>query len=189
MKKGIATLLAVCIMVFLLTACSGPEQTTPVSTPDDSTTNGQSVPDAVTSASVKESSDPDKLIAGLSESGYWIFAILSDVNLQEELVVSGEFYNKDDINDRVYRKLSLYAQDEQHHVTAEYTLTVPIITVLSPNFRIQNGTVKGDISVDALGFELFNSTLEGNLTFKTQEQMDSADLGSAKITGDISIES
>ena len=187
MKKRIAFAMILALFaVLLLTTCSNSAQTSPSNSPESSTTSGTT--DAVSSASVKESSDPEKLIAGLSDTGYWIFAVLSDVTLRDELVISGIFHNRNDESDRVYRKFSLYSQDESYTVTAEYTLTVPKITVLSPNLRIQNGTVKGDIYVDAEGLELFNSTLDGNLTFKTQTQMDSAELGTATITGTISVE-
>ncbi|MCL2046656.1 MAG: hypothetical protein FWG88_09780 [Oscillospiraceae bacterium] len=192
MKKIMTSLLALILLATVfLTSCNSQSSTTPSASPSEQSSNEQSNKpievDGITSASVKESSDSAKIIAGLSESGYWIFAVLSDVTLNEELVVSGEFHNKDDANDRLYRKFSLYAQNEQHQVTAEYTLTVPLITVLSPNFRIQNGTIKGDIFVDADGFELYGCTLDGNLTFKTQEQMDSADIMTGTVTGTITV--
>ena len=81
----------------------------------------------------------------------------------------------------------MYAQDADRNITADYMLTVPLMTVRSPNFRIQNGVVRGDIVVEADGFELYGGTLLGNLTFRTQAQMDSANLDEATITGTVSI--
>jgi len=104
-----------------------------------------------------------------------------------ELVVSGEFHQRDDPTQPVYRKLSLYAQDADRNITAHYILTVPQITVRSPNFRIQSGIVRGDIVVEADGFELFGGVLLGNLTFRTQAQMDSAKLDEGVITGSVSV--
>lgn len=142
--------------------------------------------DTATSASPKESSDPAALAKGLSADGYWIFAVLGDVTVSETLNVDGEFHDKDDPAAAVYRKLALYAQDENRNVTARYTLTVPQMVVTSPNFRIQEGTVKGDIQVNADGFELVGSTIEGNVTFETQAQMDSAKLTEGTVTGTVS---
>ena len=191
MKRIFAALFAVALLgTGLLSACASTQQQTPSSPSGEvsvESSGGQSDTDAVTSASVKESSDPDKIVNGLSDSGYWIFALLGDVTLRDELVVSGEFHNRGDAEERLYRKFSLYSQDEQHQITAEYTLTVPKMTVLSPCFRIQNGTVKGDVFVDAEGFELFGCTVDGDLTFKTQEQMDSADIGTGKVSGTVSV--
>ena len=187
MKKHSILFIVIVLSICLLAACTTPVQSAQSTAPGGSASNTQDETDAVTSASLKESSVPSDVVNGLSSSGYWIFAILSDVTLNDELIVSGEFYNKGDPTTRLYRKFSLYSQDENHNVTANYTLTVPQITVLSPAFRIQNGSVKGNIYVDAEGFELVNCVLDGNLTFQTQNQMDSADYGTATITGTVSV--
>jgi hypothetical protein len=142
--------------------------------------------DSVTTASPKESSDPAALVKGLSAEGYWIFAALSDITLTETLNVDGEFHDKGDPAAELYRKLALYAQDANYKVTQSYTLTVPQMNVTSPNFRIQEGTVKGNIHVNADGFELLRCKLDGNLTFETQAQMDSAKLAEGTVTGTIS---
>ncbi|MCL2323913.1 MAG: hypothetical protein FWC47_17625, partial [Oscillospiraceae bacterium] len=145
--------------------------------------NTTAAPNAVTSASPKESSDPAAIATGLSKDGSWIFSILSDVTLTDPLTVTGTFHDKDDATAAVYRKLALYAQDANHNVTANYTLTVPKITVNSPNFRIQNGTVKGDIYVNANGFDLNGCTLNGNLYFTKDEFKNSFTNTKGTITG------
>jgi hypothetical protein len=196
MKKVFALLLTTVLLMALFSGCSntGSPSTSsppPVSEPVQVVTLPDPVQeetDVTTSASPKESSNPEDIVKGLSDSGFWIFAILSDVTLNDELTISGVFYDKDDATGNIFRKLSLYAQDDQRKITATHTLTVPRIVVLSPNFRIQNGMVKGDIYVDADGFSLAGATLEGNLTFKTQAQMDSADLDEGTITGTVSVE-
>jgi hypothetical protein len=196
MKKFFALLLTTALLMTLFSSCTSPESSsTPPQLPDPEPIQEETIldpaqegTDDVTSASPKESSNPDDIIKGLSDAGFWIFAILSDVTLDEELIVSGEFYDKDDPNENIYRKLSLYAQDDERNITANYTLTVPRIVVMSPNFRIQNGMVKGDVYVDADGFELMNTVLEGSLTFKTQAQMDSAKLDEGTINGTVSVE-
>ncbi|MDR1532029.1 MAG: hypothetical protein LBS62_07570 [Clostridiales bacterium] len=143
--------------------------------------------DAVTSASPKETSDPGVMAQALSEDGYWILSILSDVHMQGELNVEGTFHDKDDPAAPVYRKLALYAQDANHNVTANYTLITPRINVLSPNFRIQNGTVRGDIYVNAHGFQLTGTILDGNLIFASQAISASADISTAVINGEVSV--
>lgn len=174
MKKVLALLLLTALAAALFTGCI-------------SSDSKEQTPDAATTASPKESSDPAALAKGLSTEGTWIFAILSDVTVEETLNVDGEFHDKDDPAAAVYRKLSLYAQDADHNVIANYTLTVPQIVVTSPNFRIQEGIVKGDIHVNADGFELMRSTIEGNLTFETQAQMDSAKLAEGTVSGTVSL--
>lgn len=181
MKKYCSIALAVWLATAALTGCLGEAP------PAYSDASEPTAADTVTSASPKESSDPAALKAGLSANGYWIFAVLSDVTMNEELLVEGTFHDKGDASADVYRKLALYAQDADRNVTANYTLTVPLITVKSPNFRIQNGTVKGDVHVEAEGFELSGCTIEGNLTFATQAQMDSAKLAEGTVTGTTSV--
>lgn len=141
--------------------------------------------EVVASASI--SSKPEDVVTGLSEEGSWIFAITDDVTLSEDLVVSGTFHDKGDDSAEVYRKLALYAQDEDRKVTDEYKLTVPTMTVESPNFKIENGTVVGNVVVKAEGFTLANSTIEGNVTFDSQELMDASTFDGETITGEASV--
>ena len=186
MKKLSVPLMASVLLAVFLTGCLDAPPPA-LSNPSPAPTEQGGETDAVTSASPKESSVPADIISGLSDSGFWIFAVLSDVTIDGELVVSGEFHQRDDPDQPIYRKLALYAQDADRNVTADYVLTVPLMTVKSPNFRIQNGVVKGDIVVDADGFELSGGTLQGNLTFKTQAQMDSAKLDEGTVTGTVSV--
>ena len=79
------------------------------------------------------------------------------------------------IKQDLYRKLALYTQDEDRNVLDTFTLTVPKMTVESPNFKIQNGTVKGDVVVEANGFSLApDTTIDGNLYFASEEFQKSA---------------
>jgi hypothetical protein len=137
--------------------------------------------DAVAAASI--TADPAEFAAALGEDGTWIVAALADITLDEEVVVAGEFHNKDDATQDVYRKLALYTQDDDHNVTGTFTLTVPKMTVESPNFKIQNGTVKGDVYVNANGFTLTeDTTIDGNLYFAS-EDVKSASVIEGKVTG------
>ncbi|MER2173841.1 MAG: polymer-forming cytoskeletal protein [Carnobacterium sp.] len=141
--------------------------------------------EVVTTASI--SNDPADVLAGLSEDGTWIYAITEDVTVPDDIVVAGTFHDKGEESGDIYRKLALYSQDEDHKVTDEFTLTAPTMTVETPNFKIQNGTFVGDVVVEAEGFELADSTIEGNLTFASQELMDSAVLDAGTVTGETTV--
>lgn len=141
--------------------------------------------DATTTASIVNQQDP--LISALSDKGNWIVAILNDMTVDKEIVVSGEFHDKGDSANAIYRKLALYTQDDDHNITASFTLTVPKMTVQSENFKIQGGTVKGDVYVEANGFNLDKTaTIDGNLIFKSDDLKSSAVLD-GKITGNTSV--
>lgn len=121
-------------------------------------------PDVVTTASLVN--DSEAFVNAVGENGTWIIATLGDLAIDKEIVVAGEFHDKNDASKDIYRKIALYAQDEDHNITAQYTLTVPKMTVKSENLRIQGGKVKGDVFVEANGFNLHGTaTVDGNLVF------------------------
>lgn len=137
--------------------------------------------DALTTASIVN--EPEAFKKAVSENGNWIVAILEDLTIDEEVLVAGEFHDKNDATKDVYRKLALYSQDENHNITASYTLTVPKLTVQSPNFKIQGGTVKGDVLVEAQGFTLDKTaTIDGNLIYANEDVKSSAIID-GKVTG------
>ena len=194
MKKVVVLFVLAALMISMFAGCLGSEPPAP-HTPEPaedaapaSDAAEDNDADAVTSASPKETSDPAAIVNGLSPSGFWILSILSDVTLPDELVVSGEFHQRDDTDAPIYRKFALYAQDADRNITERYTLTVPRMVVESPNFRIQGGTVAGDVFVNAEGFDLEDATINGNLTFATQAMMDSAKLENGTVSGNISVE-
>ncbi|MBM6615722.1 polymer-forming cytoskeletal protein [Desemzia sp. RIT804] len=170
----------VCASFILLAAgCGNNEDTT------ESESSVDESSEVITSASISDK--PEDVLPGLSENGTWIYAITDDVTVEEDIMVAGTFHDGGEDSGDVYRKLALYAQDEDRNVTDEYTLTAPSMTVESPNFRIQNGTFAGDVIVKEEGFELADSTIEGNVTFDSQELMDSAKLDEGTVTGEISV--
>jgi len=119
--------------------------------------------DAVTSASVV--TDEASLLKAMSKDGTWIVILVNDFVTNKELVMDGEFINKE----KVDRKLALYSQDENKNVTASFTLTAPKLTVKSPSTRIQNGTFKGDLYVAAPNLQLRGAKIEGNVYFANEE--------------------
>lgn len=200
MKKLLAVLVISGILAGLLSGCLAPppepaksSTTPPPANTTDSSGTTDTEPaatgaDTTASASPKESSDPQALVNGLSENGYWIFSLLADVTLNETLYVDGVFYNRDDTSGKVYRKLALNTQDASYKVIDRFTLTVPEMIINSPNFLIQNGTIKGNVHVNAEGLNLTGVDIEGTLTFETQALMDSANLEKVgNVSGGISV--
>ncbi|SHO44736.1 hypothetical protein [Anaerocolumna xylanovorans] len=155
------------MMVFLLAGCKKSDSTDNSSKNDD--------PDATSSASIVDSASAFEKSIGAD--GNWIICLTKDLKADKDLVVDGEFTNgkKDESSgkDIVQRKIALYAQDEQRNITARYTLTVPKLTIKSPNASLQHGKFVGDVIVDAPNFQLVDNAVEGNIYFTSQEVKDS----------------
>ena len=144
--------------------------------------------DAMTTASLV--ADAAGVVNGLSAEGTWIVATLKDIVVNEDIVVEGEFHDKGDASQKIYRKLGLYTQDAERNILEQFTLTAPKLIVRSENFRIQGGTFVGDVYVEAKGFNLGKASgVEGNIYFATQEYMDSFTKDdTAVITGQVSLQ-
>lgn len=54
-----------------------------------------------------------------------------------------------------------------------------------PSRSFRSVTVKGDVTVDANGFELKNATIQGNLTFTKDEYKQSAEITEGTVTGQV----
>jgi len=157
------TFIILALILGVLTACGS----------NNATSEENKTPDVVTTASiVNEAND---FVNAVGENGTWIIATLGDLSIDKEVVVAGEFHDKGDTNNPIYRKIALYTQDEDHNITASFTLTVPKLTVQSENLRIQGGTVKGDVYVEAKGFNLHESAkVDGNIYYANDEVKESA---------------
>lgn len=141
--------------------------------------------DVVTTASIV--TDADAFVSALGADGAWIAAALNDITLDADLVVEGEFMNKE----VVARKIALYTQDEDHNVIDRFTLTAPKMIVKSENLKLQGGTFVGDVYVEANGFKVSDATVEGNIIFASQEYKDSFVLDAEKestVTGTMEVE-
>lgn len=145
--------------------------------------NDGDVTDTVTTPSI--TGDSALVAKSLSSDGNWITAVTNDITLDTDLIIDGTFYNKNNADEGIFRKLALYTQDADRNVTGTFTLTAPSITISSENFRIQEGTVKGDVTVDTNGFELKNATIQGNLTFTKDEYKQSAEITEGTVTGQV----
>lgn len=179
MKRMKVAALAMTLLVTggFLTACSSK---------DDSVSTSSSKEEVVSGASISDKAAVIK--KALGANGNWIVAITDDVTLKDT-IVSGEFHKKGDDSQEIYRKLALYAQDENHTVMDEYTLEVPEMIVKTENFNIVHGTVKGDIIVKANGFVLDGTKVDGNIVFEKEAYKTSAvlDKDDAEVTGQISV--
>lgn len=190
MKKFKFTALLATLVVSggVLAACSSDEETPAASSSEAASSEVvESSEDVVSTASVSDQADV--LEAALSADGNWIIATTADVTFTNDVTVAGEFHNQDDASGDIYRKFALYAQDSDRVVTDEFTITVPKLVVESENFNIVHGTVQGDVEVKANGFVLNGATVEGNVTFETQEQLDSAtlDQDGGSVTGEVTV--
>ena len=150
----------------LLAACSSDNATeSSTSTPESSVAS--TTEDVVTSASISDS--PEVIANALSPDGTWIAAATADLTFDQDLVVDGEFHDKDDASAAIYRKLALHTQDDKFNILENFTLTAPKVIVNSENFTVFYGTIKGDIEVNANGFSLIGTKVDGNITFTKKE--------------------
>lgn len=190
MKKFLVLLSVLMLMLTMLAGCAEPDDTTePDETTDvgdtdttdqtepdetndnDTTTDGDDQTDDVTTASMKV--DAEGLAEAMSADGTWIVIALNDITSEEELVLEGEFRNKGDETQDLYRKLAFYAQDADRNITARYTITAPKVTIKSPNTRLQGGTIVGDVYVQAEGFNIVDGKVDGNIYFANDDYMSS----------------
>ncbi len=172
MRNKIMLLLVTVMVTFLFAGCNGKE-----AEPKDTE------PDAMTSASVATDEASLKRVAG--KDGEWIAIFKNDITVESDLIVEGEFTNKE----KVDRKFALYAQDEDRNTVATYTLTAPKLIVRSENFRLQGGNFVGDVYVEAKGFILRDAEIQGNLYFASEELKDASQLEEGVVTGDTEIKS
>ncbi len=185
MKKTMSILLALLLAMTLFVAC-GQEEETPAedtTTEDAGTESGTEEVDVVTTASIVDNGQA--VVDGLSADGTWIVATLNDTETDQDIIVEGLFYDKDDESSDIYRKLGLYTQDADHNILEQFTLTAPKMVIRSENFKIQGGTFIGDVYVEANGFNVGKAaTVDGNIYFASQEYMDTFVVDeTAEVTG------
>jgi hypothetical protein len=170
MKKFIGLAFVFVMVVGLLVGCGDKNK--------DAEESKAAAPDAVTTASIVNTNEG--FLKAISKDGTWIAATLNDLTFDQELVLEGEFKNKD----LAARKIALYTQDADHKITASFKLTAPKLTVKSENGRIQGGTFVGDVYVESNGFVLKDAIVEGNVFFAKEEYKATFDpSGNGKVTG------
>jgi hypothetical protein len=186
MKRVLAALFSVIAVTILIAGCSRTESTEATAPAAETTSEAaekSSGADTVSSASIVDT--VAGLVKAASEDGTWIIALTGDLESSQEIVLDGEFVHRDEI----YRKLALYAQDEERNITARYTLTAPRLVVGSENARIQGGTFKGDVYVRADKFHIYDGVVDGDVIFAEEAFKSSFSLQEGgKVTGSLRVE-
>jgi hypothetical protein len=178
MRKKLGLITVLVLTIFLLTACSGGDSTDG---------NQEETADVVTTASIVQ--EEQAFEDAISSDGEWIIATLNDLTFEEEIVVEGTFYDGDNSENDIYRKIAAYAQDDSRNVTDRYTITAPQMTITSPNTRFQGGVFVGDIIVEADGFSLYDATVEGSIYFGSEDYQESAEITEdSEVTGEIMVQ-
>ncbi|WP_138419990.1 hypothetical protein [Aquibacillus sediminis] len=172
--------IALGVSISLLAACGAEEEP---AAPDAS---AEETTDVVTTASIVD--EADAFVEAVSEDGTWIVATLNDLTIDEDVVIAGEFHDKGDEANDVYRKIAPYTQDDDHNITDSFTITVPKLTIQSENLNFQGGTLEGDVVVEANGFNLdASSTIDGNIYFVNEEVEESATID-GEVTGTVEVQ-
>ncbi len=174
--------LIISLSTFIWAGCAQQQPSTP---PNQNQNQQDTTPDTQTTTSIVNEIDAFK--KAISKDGTWIICLLKDLTSEEELVLEGEFTNgkkNEEGKEIIQRKIALYEQDDNRNITKRYTLTIPKLTIKSPEASIQHGTFVGDLVVDVKNFKLVDTTVEGNVFFTSEEakstfQMDEQ----SKITG------
>mgnify|MGYP003967240593 CR=1 FL=1 len=145
---------------------------------EDKEEDREATVDTMTTPSIVDNGEALK--KALSADGSWIAATLNDIVLTDDLIVEGEFKNKD----VKARKIALYTQDTEHNIIDSFSLTAPKLIIRSENTKLQGGTFIGDVYVEADGFTISEATVRGNIFYSLQSYMDSAIMdGTGKVTG------
>lgn len=166
-KKFMLLTIAVVMIVSLMVGCTSKSPTIEPATEPATETEPT---DAVSSASVV--SDEESFEKGISKDGTFIVLTTKDLTFENDLLVDGTFTKKDkDGKDVITRSLA-FAQNDADGKIVRYSVTVPNIVINSENTLLEYGIVKGDVYVQAPGFNTKDATIEGNLYFATQELLD-----------------
>lgn len=131
--------------------------------------------DAVSSATQTQVKDIESFEKAISKDGFWIIVPITDLTTDKDLVLEGEFHDKNDPTKPLKRKIGLYTHNDpadKKKATHSFTLTAPSLTIKSPYATLQYGYFVGDIYVEANNFSLVNNKVTGNIYFATQEAKD-----------------
>ena len=186
-------IIALSMVTLLFVGCSrnnNMEETTPNATKDDKygTDNNGGTVDTVTSPS--RATDEANLIKAVNES--WIVILENDITTSREIVLESGFQKPDYDNPNKMvdtpRVLALYMTNEDKQKVADYTLTVPKLIIKDENTKIEGGTIKGDVYIEAKEVKVEGTTIDGNVYFNNEEEKNTFHIDeSSKITGSMEI--
>ena len=111
-----------------------------------------------------------------------------DLTFTKDLIVESGIKKDKEGKEAPNRAIAPAAEDASMKITNRYTLTIPNLVFAGENGKFENGTLKGNIYVQAKGFILQDGTVDGNIYFATQELKDAfkAD-ATSKITGKVEV--
>lgn len=165
-------------------------ETIPNATGDNkqNTDNNGGTVDMITSPS--RVTDEAKLIKAVNES--WIVILENDVTTSKEIVLESGFKKSDKDNPTkmvdTSRVVALYKTNESKEKIADYTLTVPKLVIKDENTKIEGGTIKGDVYVEAKEVNLEGTTIDGNVYFNNEEEKNTFHIdGASKVTGTMEV--
>jgi len=185
MNKKLTSIFAVIFVAAGLAACGRAVADQP-GAPAGPETGGGNHEEARTGATV--TNDAAMFRENFLGTGHWIGAATDNIVLEEDLLVEGDFWEKDEEANDHRRKIALYTQDADRNVLDRFSVTAPRVIVRSPNTVVAKGTIVGDIYVEANGFSLDDATVEGNIIFASQEYHDSANLADGHVRGDVTVQ-
>ncbi|MDV4149624.1 hypothetical protein R0131_02135 [Clostridium sp. AL.422] len=172
-------------VITLLSVGCGRTNNTNESNPDSNKTetdkNGGNV-DTVTAPS--RVTDEAKLLKAVNES--WIVILENDVATSKDIVLESGFQKTDKDNKKVdtSRVVALYKSNDSNEKIADYTLTVPKLTIKDENAKVEGGTIKGDVYIEAKNVKLEGTTIDGNVYFNNEEEQSTFHMDEAsKVTG------
>ncbi|MBD7915929.1 lipofamily protein [Clostridium sp. Sa3CUN1] len=131
--------------------------------------NGGTV-DMVTAPS--RATDEANLIKAVKES--WIVILENNITTSQEITLETGFKksDKDNPSDLVDtpRVIALYRQNDNKEVVDNYTLELPKLIIKDEGAKIEGGTIKGDIYIEARNVKIEGTTVDGNIYFSNEEE-------------------
>lgn len=174
--------LSIAVVATLLTGCESKSEST-----DVSNTTAETQADVVSGASQVNDEETFKQKISKDNTNFMII-VNKDLTFTEDLVVESGIKKDKDGKEAPHRAIAPAAEDANLNITDRYTLTVPNLIFAGENGKFENGTLKGNIYVQAEGFVLQDGTVDGNIYFATQELKDAFKADeTSKITGSVEV--
>lgn len=144
--------------------------------------------DVVTSPS--RANSPESFDSAINNS--WIVIVENDLQLTNDITLKSGFKKTNsEENGKLVdapRVLVIFSKDESGNVKDLYTLTVPRLTILDEGTKLEGGTLKGDVYVDANNVVLQQIKIDGNVYFKDENSKTSFVIDeNSQVTGSMEI--
>jgi len=179
--KKYGSVLAVLGVVAGLAAC-GRGETAEAPNPEV-VDNGADEAEVITRATSAVGSSASDFNSALNPEGPWVFGLTSNLETDEELVMTGNAYKSNDEAQGYERKIGLYRRQGggDRTIVEVFHITAPALRLNSENPRIMGGevdgeiaTINGDVYVAENNLLLQNVQINGDLIFASEEAKNSA---------------